>query len=340
MKTGFIDSITHIVLGACIGEAALGRQLGKKAMLFGAVAQSIPDLDFLVALWTDEAGTLMAHRGFTHSILFALLFSALLALAFWRLQRGVGLFKWLFFFSAQLAAHLLLDMFNNYGTGLLIPFDATRYSFNALYVADPLFSLWPLLACIALVILPYGSRKRLAWVRFGITGSIIYLCLSAYNKINIVSDVKYALKEQRIHYNDFLTTPSPFNTWLWFVAVKTDSGFHVGYRSAFDTAPEMDLRYFPRNDSLLSLVRDQEEVEELKRFSQGYYTIERWHDTLVFNDLRFGQVIGWHDPAQKFAFHFYLDHPEKSNRAVVQRGRFMKWDREARRSLWRRISGN
>jgi len=30
-------------------------------------------------------------------------------------------------------------------------------------------------------------------------------------------------------------------------------------------------------------------VMDLKTFSQGYYTVEKWKDTLVFNDLRFGQ---------------------------------------------------
>ena len=39
-----MDSITHIALGACMGEAFLDRKLGKKAMLWGALAQSIPDI--------------------------------------------------------------------------------------------------------------------------------------------------------------------------------------------------------------------------------------------------------------------------------------------------------
>jgi inner membrane protein len=45
------------------------------------------------------------------------------------------------------------------------------------------------------------------------------------------------------------------------------------------------------------------EVQELKTFSQGFYTIEKKQDTLIFNDLRFGQEIGWHDPSQPFACH-------------------------------------
>ena len=57
-----MDSLTHIVLGACIGEAMLGKKLGKKAMLIGAIAQSLPDIDFVAALWLGPAENLLAHR--------------------------------------------------------------------------------------------------------------------------------------------------------------------------------------------------------------------------------------------------------------------------------------
>lgn len=102
----------------------------------------------------------------------------------------------------------------------------------------------------------------------------------------------------------------------------------------------MDLTYFPKNEALLQSVSSKEELQHLIRFSQGYYTVEKWNDTLVFNDLRFGQIIGWHDPKEKFVFHFYLQRTEADNRLVVQRGRFAKWDEETVRSLLRKIAGN
>ena len=77
----------------------------------------------------------------------------------------------------------------------------------------------------------------------------------------------------------------------------------------------------------------------LKRFSQGYYTIDRWKDTVVFNDLRFGQVVGWHNPAARFAFHYYLN-PGMDNLLVIPRGRFEGWDVNAVRSLVRKMFGD
>ena len=66
-----MDSLTHIAVGALIGEVALGKKIDRKAMLWGALAQSLPDIDFVAGLWMNTSEELLAHRGFTHSILFA-----------------------------------------------------------------------------------------------------------------------------------------------------------------------------------------------------------------------------------------------------------------------------
>jgi inner membrane protein len=67
-----MDSLTHIALGACMGEAFAGKQLGKKAMLWGALAQSVPDIDFVASFWMNTSSNLLAHRGFTHSFVHSL----------------------------------------------------------------------------------------------------------------------------------------------------------------------------------------------------------------------------------------------------------------------------
>ena len=45
-----MDSLTQIVLGAAVGEAVLGKKIGTRAMLWGAIAGTIPDLDVLFRL--------------------------------------------------------------------------------------------------------------------------------------------------------------------------------------------------------------------------------------------------------------------------------------------------
>ena len=138
--------------------------------------------------------------------------------------------------------------------------------------------------------------------------------------------------------SSYFSTPTPLNTWLWYVVANTDTGSYVAYRSVFDRGDSIQFEFFPRSAQLLDSVADHEDLQHLKRFSQGYYTAEKWGDTLVFNDLRFGQMIGWRDRRARFVFRYYLSHPT-DNELVVQRGRFQGWDSDAARSLFVRAFG-
>lgn len=153
------------------------------------------------------------------------------------------------------------------------------------------------------------------------------------------ADVKEIFSKQQIPHQRYFTTPAPLQNWLWFVVAGNDSGYHVGFCSIFDSKKQIDFQYFPRNDFLLKTVNNKDDLQKLIRFSQQFYTVEKYTDTLVFNDLRFGQIIGWQQPKEQFVFHYYLEQPA-NNMMVVQRGRFAKWDWAVIKSMWQRIRGN
>jgi inner membrane protein len=335
-----VDSLTHIALGACMGEAFAGKTVGKKAMIWGALAQSIPDIDFLAAFWKDTSENLLAHRGFTHSIIFCL--AATFVMAFlaerWHRPHNISFARWTAFFGAVSLGHIFLDAFNNYGVGWFEPFSHYRISFNVVYVADLFFSIVPGIALVMLIILRSFSKKRRFWWKAGLGFCFLYLGCCVVNKIIISREVKHLLAKQEIKYDRYFTTPAPLQSWLWFVVAGTDSGYYVGYRSVFDKTPTISLQYFSRNDQLLDSVKNKKELKRLIRFSQNFYTVEKREDTLVFNDLRFGQVLGWVYPKEEFAFHYYLQ-PDIDNTLVVQRGRFAKWDRGTFNFFWKRVMG-
>lgn len=336
-----MDSITHLALGACMGEAFAGKKLGKKAMLWGAMAQSVADIDFISSLWMNTPSALLAHRGFTHSFLFCIVITPLLALLAerWHRPHNIRLQQWILFFGGVIFIHIFIDAFNNYGVGWFEPFSHARISFNAIYVADPFFSVFPGIACIVLLLLNRRSLRRKIWWRIGLLMPVLYLGLCLYNKLRIDSDVRKILQQQQIGYTRYFTTPAPMQNWLWFVVAGNDSGYYTGYRSLADSKKEIDFHYFPRNDSLLAALHDHEELQQLVRFSKQFYTMEKWNDTLVFNDLRFGQVIGWENPEGHFAFHYFLQYPNE-NKMVVQRGRFAGWNRRVFRNYIKRVRGN
>lgn len=310
-------------------------------MLWGALAQSIPDIDFVAGMWMETSENLLAHRGFTHSILFGLIITPLFALTADRVHRphDIPFWKWILFFGTEVFVHLFIDGFNNYGVGWLEPFSHNRFSFHTIYVADPFFSIMPAFTCAALFLLPKRHRRRRMWWKLGIGIPIVYLAYCWLNKWKIDSDVRQILAKQRIEHTRYFTTPAPLQNWLWFVVAGNDSGYHVGFRSLFDAKRDIHFEYFPRNAHLLEPVNDHPEVQRLIRFSQQYYTVERWGgDTLVLNDLRFGQMLGWQQPRGHFVFHYFLSHPT-DNTLVVQRGRFKGWNKEVAMGLVWRIAG-
>jgi len=183
------------------------------------------------------------------------------------------------------------------------------------------------------------NPKRKGWAGWGLVFCSLYFLYSLSNKLTTDHKVKYALLHQHIHYSDYFTTPAPFNNWLWFIIVKADSGYFTGYRSVFDQNDSMDFRFFSRNERLLKPFDGQEDLEQLLLFSQGYYTIGHSPHGLVFNVLRFGQILGWEYPDAEFVFHYYLQDPD-ANRLIVQRGRFTGWNRRTIGFYLRRIRGN
>lgn len=335
-----MDSLTHITTGACIGEFFLGKKLGKKAMLYGAIAASLPDIDFLASIWMKTPDDLLAHRGFTHSFLFAIGVIILLAIFFAKRHavENIPIKTWLIFLGTEVYFHLFLDVFNAYGIGWFEPFSHYRVSFNTIYVADPFFSIWPGIAAFALLMLKRNNNTRRAWAKFGLIFCSLYLLYCFTNKFRIDKSTRFALGNQAIHYKRYFSTPTPFNNWLWFDVAEADSGYFIGYRSVFDKTDYIEMKYVAKNEFLLKPFYARHDVQQLIRFSQGYYTIDTSAKGLIFNDLRFGQMIGWQNPDAHFVFHYFLQNPG-ANQLVVQRGRFANWDWENVKGFVHRMEG-
>lgn len=324
-----------------MGEAFAGKTVGKKAMLWGILAQSIPDVDFIASFWLKTSDNLLAHRGITHSLLFALLITPIIAGFAYSLHKphNISLKKWILFIGSVIFIHLFLDAFNNYGVGWLEPFSHVRISFNTIYVADPFFSIIPGIALLMLLFIKQKSTVR-KWIwKTGLIIPFLYLLYSLANKLYVTAETEKILAAQNINFNKLLITPAPLQTWLWFIAAGNDSGFYTGYRSVFDKQPSLELHFKPQNNNLIHLVKEPDQLNKLIRFSQGFYTIEQRKDSMVFYDLRFGQIIGWQNALEDYAFYYYLQ-PNVDNTLVVQRGRFAKWDRQSFKSLLNRIKGN
>ncbi|TYA59303.1 metal-dependent hydrolase [Formosa maritima] len=290
-----MDSLTQIVLGAACGEVALGKKIGNKALLFGAIGGTIPDMDVFLAklFYINEIDRMAFHRGFMHSIVFAILAAFILgAFVYWLYNRGKRLGttnrkNWIWLFFLSIFTHPILDSFTPYGTQLFLPFSDYRVALNAISVVDPIYTLPFLLCFIAVMFYKRNSNKRLFLARLGLTVSTFYMLLTILNKWYVNSVFKDSLIDDGIAFSRFQTQPTFFNNVLWYGIAETETSYYVGYYSILDRASRVEnWKQLPKNHELVS--EGNKDIQTLSWFSNGYYNlIPLEENTFRYNDLRY-----------------------------------------------------
>ena len=301
-----MDSLTQIVLGAAVGEAVLGKKVGNKAMMWGAIAGTIPDLDVLSKLFLDAVTSNELHRGFSHSLLFSLLMAPLLGWGVCRLYRKkIATWKgWSQLFFWALFTHPLLDAHTTWGTQLFWPLDL-RLSFKNIFVVDPLYTLPFLFFLLWAMCTTRGTAKRAQRNRLGLVVSSLYMVLTLVFKAWTFQIFQKSLEEQSIAYLEIQTKPTPMNSVLWSATVATEEAYLIGYTSLFDRSSRVNFVRFEKNHELLGTLKSHSLVKRLVRLSQGWYTVEKRDGKLYFNDLRFG-LMGITEQASRFVFSYEL----------------------------------
>jgi inner membrane protein len=119
--------LTHPAFPLAVG-LGLGRQIiSGRLLASGVVASIVPDLDVLAFPLGVHYGSAFGHRGFTHSLAFALA-AALVGGCCHRAVR-TRFTRAFLFILASTASHGILDAFTNGGLGIafLWPFSSDRY---------------------------------------------------------------------------------------------------------------------------------------------------------------------------------------------------------------------
>ncbi|HLV92099.1 MAG TPA: metal-dependent hydrolase [Aequorivita sp.] len=331
-----MDSITQIVLGAAVGEAVLGKKIGNKAMALGALAGTIPDFDVAAGYFTDTVTALEIHRGFTHSIVFAvgvgLLFAWMLAL--W--DKRASLKEWWWFWFLTFVTHPLLDAHTTWGTQLFWPFDL-RLAYKNIFVIDPLYTLPFLFFLILAMFQKRGSAKRQKFNNLGLIVSSSYMVLTIILKGITFQKFQKALVDQEIDYISIQTKPSPFNTIMWTANIETEDSFLIGNYSFFDTQP-IQFHSHPKNHEALGSLKEEDKIQRLIKVAEGWYTITERDGQMLFNDLRFGLMSV--DPnTDKYAFSYILE-KENDELKIIEEPKDRSDAKKLLADLWQRIGGN
>lgn len=334
-----MDSFTQIALGAAVGEAVAGKKIGNKALVFGAIAGTIPDLDVFIGDAMSTVGALDFHRGFTHSIAFALIFSPLFG---WLLSKiypsSAARFKdWTLLFFLGFFTHALLDCFTTWGTQLFWPIDY-RIAFKSIFVIDPLYTL-PLTICLVwLMFLPRTSLRRQRLNTIGLVISTLYLLFTVSIKQHINQVFENSFTSQELKIDRYDTRPAPLNTVLWTSNAESSEGYHIGYYSLLDHDQLINYFYFPKNHELLTPYLHSTDVMRLIDLTSGWYALKPYKQGLIFNDLRFGQRTGWLDKEGDFVFSYYI-YEQNGEVKIEEVEKDLEEGKAMVNALWLRISG-
>jgi inner membrane protein len=296
-----MDSLSQIVLGGAVAAAIAPMGHRRAALLAGAALGTLPDLDsFLIKPFVSDPVMLMTmHRSFSHSLLVLPLVGALI---WWLCRRREGRVhaapvRWFWAIQLALITHPLLDAFTVYGTQLWWPLTPPPTMWSSVFIIDPLYTIWLLIACVLAWVVP---KKPLAQ-RALLTGLVLssgYLGWSLLAKSIVDRQAEPQLRAMGLGASPRFSTPMPFNTLLWRVVAMTPSGYVEAERSVFDRGP-MVFRGHASNTQALAQA-DAAGIPAVRRlmwFNRGFMRAQVANRQLTLSDLRMGL-----DPDYSFNF--------------------------------------
>ena len=124
--------ISHPAVTIALAPVFQRFRVPQKIFFLGTFCTIVPDFDVVGFFFGIEYESLFGHRGFTHSLLFAALFSAIIAFGFLRKRTDLSPMSCFIFLFLCTASHGIFDALTNGGHGVAFftPFDQTRYFFS------------------------------------------------------------------------------------------------------------------------------------------------------------------------------------------------------------------
>jgi inner membrane protein len=237
-----LEPVTHFLTGACLGRAGLNRKTALATLTLTLAAEA-PDLDVLSRIGGPAFG-FAHHRGFTHSFLGVPLDAAVVVgfvYLIWRIRRrklkNPNLPpRWgLLFVYACIAglSHILLDFTNNYGVRPFWPFSEKWYSWDIVFIFEPIMFTCLLLGLItpslfSLIDKEIGVRARGPRGRLAAT-----LALAAVVLLWMVRDYEHRLAVRALEARTYngadpvraSAYPGLANPFRWFGVIETTNFF-------------------------------------------------------------------------------------------------------------------
>jgi inner membrane protein len=234
-----MEPITHFLTGACLARAGFNRRTAY-ATLAMTLAAETPDLDVIWRI-RGPVAALEHHRGITHTFLGApfvalVVTGAVYLWHLWRKKPGPlqpnWFLIWLFSLVAALS-HILLDFTNNYGVRPFFPFNPRWYSWDIVFIFEPLMFAALLVALMAPAIFgladsEIGARRKPFRGRGWAIAALVFIAL-LYGVRN--AEHQRAMNLMRSSLNDtavrVAAEPYPIDPFHWLGLAETANYFQI-----------------------------------------------------------------------------------------------------------------
>jgi inner membrane protein len=309
-----MDSLTQIVLGAAVGELILGKKIGIKAALWGAIGGTIPDLDVVGKYFLSDIDALLFHRGFMHSIFFVFFIGPFISFIPYRIYQykynNLSYFDWWLLIFLSLITHPILDAFTTWGTQLFWPLNH-RVAIKSIFVVDPIYTLPFLFFLLISLCLHQNSNYRRFINITGILISSTFLFSTTIRQYKAKEEVIEYLKIKKINYEEVSLRALPLNVF-WNISVKTKNGFLNAIYSPLYTKDSISFNYYPQNKHILpSEILDFEDFKKIQMITNDYFIVEKLNNSFVISDLRFGKTSFKQSNKNLFMFQYKIFKGEK-----------------------------
>lgn len=279
-----MDTATHFVMGfglaglAYLDPAVASSPGLAEAVMIGTVLGSqAPDLDGLIR-FRGSAAYIRHHRGVSHSIPAIFLWSAgVFALIQWLMPQTawLHLFFWILF---AVSMHVLVDLFNSYGTKGYSPFSSRWIAYHLIFIFDP-------------VIFGLHAAGLMAWLAGAHPGStflVVYLLLIGYYFLRYRQRQK-VLNHLRstLRLDGTYTAIPTINPQQWTFLVKTDHHWYVGEVYGQEQPMILDRFELAQENEWIAAAKQDPNVQALLSFSSYVHVECKEHG--------FGREVKWFD---------------------------------------------
>ncbi|MDC3425280.1 metal-dependent hydrolase [Aquibacillus sp. 3ASR75-11] len=283
-----MDTGTHIVMGIALGGiATLDPVVQQDPALFNAVlagtiiGSNAPDFDTVLKL-KNNAVYIRHHRGITHSIPAVLLWGIPVSGLIYVLTPQINFFHLWFWTFLAVILHVLVDVFNAYGTQAYRPFTRRWVAYGFINTFDPYIFL---LHIIGIGAWSLGASPGYTWLT--IYSIIILYYLKRY------MDKREIVKKVHGHFPNVeqIATSPTIKHNSWRLAITTENYFYVGQAENGHIKIVDEFEKVPLPDSnLIKKAKEDKNVDAFLSFSPVYRWEIYYYDNYTevrFIDLRY-----------------------------------------------------